>query len=294
MLDEIGEIHNTIEDKVLALAREHGMEVVPLLANEKPEAAHNLLANPDLRRRVIDNVLRLCQAAGCSGLQLDIEGVGPQDGAAFTELVRETAQTFHSHHLQLSVALPTPLLTPKPGEQYAETFGEFVVYREPYELAQIAPYVDFVSLMTYGQFGRGTPSGPVASYAWVEQSIRYALQFVPPEKLSMGLGLWAYRWCNEQVIYSGYAEVETLRNAHHATAHWDSARRSPSFEFEDEHHCRTTVWFENRRSLHEKIKLVKRYGLWGFSAWRLGQEDPEFWREMHRSSGKRQARSGGL
>jgi len=290
ILDESGKIQGGVEEKVRSLAAQYGIGLMPVLANEKPEAAHNMLVDPALRKQVIADALRLCQEAGGVGLQLDIEGVLQADGEAFTEFVREASQAFHERHLQLSVALPTPLLTPSPGETYAEWFGGFVVYREPYELEQIAPYVDFISLMTYGQFGKGTAPGPVAGYPWVEQSIRYALQFVPREKLSMGLGFWAYRWCGQQITYSGYAEVESIAARTGAAPRWHAGLRSPWIEG-DVDGCRTTVWFENRRSLREKLKLARHYHLHSFSGWRLGQEDPDFWRELRETpAGKRAAR----
>jgi spore germination protein YaaH len=279
ILQEDGTITGTVEERVLGLAASHQIRLMPLLANAKPEAAHNLLVDPARRTQVIAESLRLCRQVGCVGLQMDIEGILDQDGQNFTDFIREAAQAFHGQHLQLTVALPTPLLTPAPGETYAEYFGGFVVYREPYRLEQIAPLVDFISLMTYGQHGNGTLPGPVAGHAWVEQSIQYALQFVPPEKLSMGLGFWAYRWCGTQITYSGYSDVESLMVANRAAVHWHGAHRSPWFDYEREGR-RTTVWFENRRSLREKLKLVKHYHLRGFSGWRLGQEDPAFWREM--------------
>lgn len=279
MLDEDGKIRGTVEERVRSLAAGYGIKLMPLLANEGPEAAHNLLIDPARRKQVIAEALRLCQEVGCVGLQLDIEGVLDEDGKNFTEFIREASQAFHERRLQLSVALPTPLLTPAPGETYAQWFGGFVVYRAPYDWEQIAPYVDFISLMTYGQYGKGTPPGPVAGYAWVEQSIRFALQFVPRDKLSMGLGFWAYRWCGAQITYSGYSDAEGLLTASHAVAQWNATHRSPWFEYEQDG-CRTTVWFENRRSLREKLKLVRHYHLKGFSAWRLGQEDPSFWQEM--------------
>lgn len=280
MLQEDGTLRGTVEERVRLLAAGRGIRLMPLLANEKPEAAHNLLVDLGRRKQVIAEALRLCVEAGCVGLQVDIEGVLDADGKSFTEFIREAAQAFHEQHLQLSVALPTPLLTPVPGEKYAEYFSGFVVYREPWALADIAPYVDSISLMTYGQFGKGTPPGPVASYDWVEQSIRYALESVPREKLSMGLGFWAYRWCGAQITYSGYPEIEGLMAGNRAKRRWHGRHRSPWFEYDEVPGCRTTAWFEDRRSLHEKLKLVRKYHLRGFSAWRLGQEDPAFWDEM--------------
>lgn len=280
IVDETGQIHGNVEERVRSLAAEHGIELMPLLANEKPEVAHAILSDDTRRQQVIADALRLCQASGCAGLQLDIEGVLLADANAFASFVQEASEAFHAQHLRLSVAVPSPLFTATlPKEKYAAMFGGFAVDASPYPFAQFVSYVDFVSLMVYGQYGRGTPPGPVASRSWTEQSIRYALQFVPPQKLSLGVGLWAQRWCNQQVTYSRYVELQALSAAAVQKPHWDKKQRAPWFEYEDSG-CRTVVWFENRRSLKEKFKLVSRYHLRGFSAWRLGQEDPEIWKEL--------------
>lgn len=287
MLDESGKVNGTVEERVRTVAARYGIGLMPLLANEKPESAHNMLVDPARRQQVIADALRKCEEVHCVGLQVDIEGVLHKDRGSFSEFVRQAVEAFHARNLQLSVALPTPLLTPSPKETYAQWFGGFVVYDGPYDFREIARHADFISLMTYGQFGRGTPPGPVAGKAWVEQSIRYALQFVPREKLSLGLGFWAYRWCGQEITYSGYAEVEAIRTRSSAALKWHKEHRSPWFE-SDVDGCRTTVWLENRRSLREKLKLARHYRLAGFSAWRLGQEDPGFWEELKETpAGKR-------
>ncbi len=280
MLDESGAVHGRVEDRVVQLARRRHIGIMPLLANDKPETAHNLLADGRKQQQVIAEALQRCVQAACIGLEVDLEGILQPDGPAFTEFVRQAAQAFHARDLLLSVAVPTPLLQPTPGVSYAAMFGGFAVVPQPYDLGEIGRAADFISLMTYGQYGTGTPPGPVASFYWVEQSIRYVLQFIPARKLSMGLGFWAYRWCNGRVTYSGYSEVEDLATQTGALPQWHAWYRSPWLDV-DLNGCRTVIWYENERSLREKLKLVKRYHLRGYSAWRLGQEDPSFWRTGH-------------
>ncbi len=279
MLDEAGNVSGGVEERVRALASQHKVQILPLLANAKPEAAHNMLVNEQLRHKVVADTLRLCEENGCSGLQIDIEGVLVPDANNFTEFVREASRAFHAHHLEISVAVPPPLMPQSPGVTYAQIFGGFAVMEQPYDLRQLASLVDFMTLMTYGEYGVGTPPGPVAGYSWVEQNIRYVLQFVPAKKLSMGLGLWAYRWCNQQVTHSGYSDIASLMKQTGAQARWHVWHRASWFEF-DQNGCHNIVWYEDQRSLREKLKLVRQYHLHGFSAWRLGQEDPAFWKQL--------------
>lgn len=281
IVDANGQIHGNVEDRVRSLATEHGIELMPLLANDKPEAAHAIVADEARRQQVIAETLRLCQAAGCAGIQLDIEGVLAADANAFTAFVRDASDAFRAQHLLVSIAVPSPLFKASlPANQYKTVFAGFGVDPGGYKLDQIVRYVDFVSLMLYGEYGQGTQPGPVASVQWVEQSIRYVLQFVPPSKLSLGVGLWAQSWCNQQVNYRRYSELQAANVAGLSQPKWDKSRRAPWFEYE-ESGCHTTVWFENRRSLREKFKLINQLKLLGFSAWRLGQEDPDIWNELH-------------
>ena len=48
--------------------------------------------------------------------------------------------------------------------------------------------------MTYDQNTRWTMPGPVAGYPWTVENVEYALQFVPKEKLSMGIPVYGYHW----------------------------------------------------------------------------------------------------
>lgn len=282
IVDREGTVRGTVEERVRRLAAQYQIPLMPLLINESfsPEAAHHVLSDEQVRRRVIADSLRLCLENGCSGLQLDFEGVLLEDGKYYTQFVREAAQAFHARGLQFSVAIGSGLFAGSlPPENYAVLFGGFPVYPVPYEPAELARHVDFISLMTYDHYAKGTAPGPVAGYAWVEQSIRFLLRSVPPEKLSMGLGFYARRWCNQEVSDGNYRETKLLAGRTHAPLRWHPWHRTPWFEFQ-EAGCRNIVWFENRRSLREKLKLVGRYRLLGFSAWRLGQEDPAFWREL--------------
>ncbi len=282
IVDRAGTIQGKVEERVRLLAARHQIPLMPLLINENfsPEVAHNILSDAQLLRRVITDSIRLCLENGCSGLQLDFEGVTLEDGKDYTEFVREAARAYHGRKLQFSVAIGSGLFAGSlPPQNYAVLFGGFPVYPVPYETEKLARYVDFISLMSYGHYGKGSAPGPTAGYPWVEQSIRFLLQSVPPEKLSMGLGLYAQRWCNQEFSDGSYRETKLLASRTGAVLRWHDWHRTPWFEFQ-EAGSRNIVWFENRQSLREKLKLVRKYRLNGFSAWRLGQEDPEFWKEL--------------
>ena len=273
-----GQVTGAVEERVRKLAAEQGIRLMPLLVNEQfsPEVAHGILGDATLRQRVISDSLRLCRENGCWGLQLDFEKVLLEDKSNYAQFVREAASAFHAHKLRFSVVVPPPLVRP---DLPPEASNRMLVTPTPYDLREIGRHVDLLTLMTYDENTSEDSPGPIASYDWVEQSIRYALLFVPRQKLFMGLGFYGRQWCNQQVSESSFLEVASLAAREGLSFRWHTAHRSPWLEFEGEG-CRSILWFENSQSLSEKLKLVQKHRLAGFSAWQLGQEDPAFWRQI--------------
>lgn len=277
-----GEVAGTVEERVRLLAAQYEIRVMPLLVNENfdPQVAHSILSDESLRKRVISDSVRLCQQSGCWGFQLDFENVLPEDGKDYTLFVREAAKAFHERRLRFSVAVPPPLVeNGLPPGSPGSALGGFRVFPGPYDLKQLSRYADFISLMTYDHYTRETAPGPIAGYTWVEQNIQFVLRLVSRKKLFLGLGFYARHWCDHQVSESSFPEVVSLAGREGVSFRWHPVHRSPWFEF-DGTDCRNLVWFENQESLREKLRLVQRYRLAGFSAWRLGQEDPAFWKEL--------------
>lgn len=279
VVDEEGNVRGEVEKRVRDLASRHQVGVVPLLVNRDfdNQVAHSVLARQDIREKAITAACARCLENGCAGLQLDFENILEEDAALFTAFVQQLSTALRKRNLPLSIALPSPLsASGQPLSLYPSSFGGFPISPLSYDLRAIEPYVAFISLMTYDEYWGGTP-GPVAGYAWVEQSIRYVLQTVSPRKLSAGLGLFSGRWCGQQASQMGYADAMALARNHSAVVRWHGWHRTPWFDF-SENGCRNIVYLENARSLKEKLRLVGKYKLRGFSAWRLGHEDPAFWR----------------
>lgn len=281
-VDAAGVVRGAVESRVRELASRHGVALMPLLMNQNfdVQIARAIFASESLRRKVITDAVRLCRESGAWGLQLDFEGLAPHDRAAYMTFVAKAAAAFHAAGLGFSVAIPTPLFTGSlPSQHYAAVFGGFPVTTLFYDPAELARHVDLITLMTYDQYGRGTAPGPVGGLPWVEQNARFLLQTMPAHQLSLGIGLYGRRWCNQDVFDLPHRDAIALAKSMDAKLQWHSWQRSHWFSF-PARGCENVVWFEDRRSLREKLRLVRTYRLMGFSAWRLGQEDPEVWKEV--------------
>ena len=276
---------------VLETARKHHVPVMPIVANVGfiQEDFHKLLGNPEANRQMIAALLRDCKENGYSGLQLDFENIHWTDRDALSALVEKSASAFHRENLQLTIAT-VPNAPGAPGESGFSTWI-YENWRGAYDLKALAQYVDLICLMTYDQHTRWTAPGPVAGWAWTVANLDYALQVVPPEKLSLGIPLYGYHWFagtpvkagdragdkpNPSAEYISTNDALDLAKAYNGHLEWDSTDRSAWFYFYRDQ-TREWIFFTDARTFGERYALVKERGLEGFCSWVLGTEDSGIW-----------------
>jgi len=221
----------------------------------------------------------LANRDGYVGFQIDLENIDPADKDAFTAFVRGAATRLHRDGRFLSVAVVPRFSDSHPATDPTGQFrtGE---WGAPYDYHALGRIADFVVLMAYDQHSRATSPGPVAGYAWVKAALDYAVQKVPRSRLLLGVPLYGRDWnqtaegaASTSVAFS---EVSSLLTRPEVELRWHERWRTPWFRYRDGSELRT-VWFEDERSLKEKLDLLLEYRLRGFAAWRLGLDDPRFW-----------------
>jgi spore germination protein YaaH len=287
-VDEDGVVWGDVDSRVLALARESAVPVMPLLVNRGFDQAklHALLADPQATARIIASLVELCRRHEYRGIQIDFENLAIADRDAFTRFYREVADALHGAGYQVSVAV-----VHRPDELAGATaYHEWMMdsWRGGYDLKALADAGDFISVMTYSQHTRRTPPGPQASLPWTEDVVEYFLRFMPPEKLSVGVALGSQHW------YTSYDERITPELARSYSAQlsyrWAMGlleRNRAAVQWSEEHQAAygffpvggTFEWIflEDARSFGAKMRLMEKHGLRGFSAWVLGPEDPAIW-----------------
>jgi spore germination protein YaaH len=258
--------------------------VMPIIALMTQAELHKLFTTAPARTAFIDSLLSECQKHGYSGFQIDFEDVAWTDRDLLSSLVADTAAALHKQHLQLTIAT----VPNAPGYAGTSAYSHWLYanWRGGYDLKALAQSVDLICLMTYDENTRWTMPGPVAGYPWTGQNVEYALQFVPKEKLSMGIPLYGYHWFagdpgkdekpNPTAEYIGQDKVNQYQAAYHPKIEWDSADRVAWFYFYRDD-VRDWVFYTDKRGFQERLNLVRDRGLQGFCSWVLGTEDPEIW-----------------
>jgi spore germination protein len=285
---EDGVVWGDVDRRVIELARQHGVAVMPLLVNRGFDQArlHALLANDAARARTIATLVELCRRNGYAGIQVDFENLSIDDRDAFTRFYREAAAALRAGGFRISVAVvhrPDEL----PGAtQYQKWL--FDSWRGGYDLKALADAGDFISIMSYSQHTRRTPPGPQASVPWMEEIIGYFRQFMPAEKMSLGIATSSQHWYtsyDERITpelarsYSAqltYGWARGLIERNNATLHW-SDEHQVAYTFYPVGGTFEWIFLEDARSFRARLDLIERHGLRGFSVWVLGPEDPAIW-----------------
>ncbi len=164
----------------------------------------------------------------------------------------------------------------------------------------IAPYVDQLIVMGYDFHYTGSSvTGPVAplSGAGVTRTIDIMslvgelIRTVPKEKVILAIPLYGYEWEStipssvsatipgsgktaslkriESVIRPGCVEANTCIDG------WDETAKQPYMIIPEKDYFRV-LYYENERSINEKIRYAKDMNLGGIAFWALGYEDSHF------------------
>ncbi|HBW35449.1 MAG TPA: glycosyl hydrolase family 18 [Desulfosporosinus sp.] len=200
------------------------------------------------------------------GVNLDLEKAEPADRRLFSQLIQSWSRLFQRSNFIVSIDVP------------AKTESDpLSAWRGSFEYKPIGQSVDEVILMTYEEHWGGSPPGSVASLPWVTQVLNYAIANIPREKIFMGIPMYGYDWPergNGKVI--SYERAIELAQRQGAPLQWDAAQHSTFFRYETGG-VRHTVYFEDPRSLREKLELAEQKGIRGVALWEMNLSYPRFW-----------------
>lgn len=286
-VDGNGLVAGAPNPEVMQVAQQQHVPVMPIITSTGKAAFHALLLSPDAKKTMIDSLVQQAKLYGYSGIQFDFEDISWTDRDALSALVKEAADALHAAGLKLSIAT----VPNAPGYPGAGAFARWIYsdWRGAYDLKAIAQSVDLVCLMTYDQHTRWTTPGPVAGWQWTMDNLNYALQFVPPQKLSLGIPLYGYHWYtgnpivkdeerpNPTADYISEPDAALLAKEYGGTPQWDALDHTEWF-YINRDQMREWVFYTDAHTFEDRYKLVQDRGLEGFCSWVLGNEDPEIWK----------------
>jgi spore germination protein YaaH len=288
-VDENGLVSGEPDPAVLESAHRQGLPVMPIVALFGKKELHLLAASVEAQDRLNDAMLREAKLHGYVGFQFDFENVDYLDRDGLSAVVARSADALHKAGLQLSIAT----VPNAPGYPGKGGFAKWIYtdWRGAYDLAALSKSVDLICLMTYDQHTRWTVPGPVDGWQWTLENLKYALQYVPKEKLSLGIPLYGYHWYtgepttdkatgvqhpNPSADYISAPDALQLANAFNGKLQWDADDHTAFFYFYRDQ-MREWIFYTDLHTFRDRYQLAQDRGLQGFCSWVLGTEDPQIW-----------------
>lgn len=194
--------------------RSDNVKIIPTVAWFDTDGIYNLLSNTATRRAEETSITQLAVSNNFDGIDIDFEAMSPATRPYFSLFIEGLAERLHplGKELTCSVVPRTP-----PSSLYVNPPAN-IVYPENYSV--LNEYCDEVRLEAYDQEqddikldaskgGNGTLYGPVADPDWVTKVIQYAVQYINPKKIMLGIPTYGYEY--EVSWADGVTEYQRVR-----------------------------------------------------------------------------------
>lgn len=220
----------------------------------------------EVQQNLIQNLLQTVEEEGYTGVDVDFEFILPEDRDVYVRFIENLTSVMNENGYQVSVALAPKVSADQPGLLY-----------EGLDYGALGAAANSVFLMTYEWGYTYGPPMAVAPIDKVKQVLDYAVTEIPPEKIFMGIPNYGYDWALPyergvtRATNIGNVEAVQIALANGVPIQFDTVAMSPYFTYERDG-IQHEVWFEDARSIREKIRVANEYGFRGIGYWSLMKE----------------------
>ena len=233
------------------------------------DIAHAVLSDPKMQDTLIENVASIMRSKNYYALNIDFEYIFPDDRESYNEFLQKITRRMHALGYPVMTAVAPKLSGTQAGLLY-----------EAHDYHAHGATVDRVILMTYEWGYLAGPPQAVAPINQVRRVLDYAVTQIPPDKILLGVPNYGYDWTLPYVrgtLAQTFSNVEAVARAwrNHAAIKFDPTAQSPYYNYYDAQKRQHIVWFEDARSIQQKLNLVKEYKLAGISYWTIERPFPQ-------------------
>lgn len=257
------------EEEIINLSKQYGVAPIMHLSTLTEAGVFNselgnaILNNNQSQDVLINNILNKMDEKGYYGFDIDFEYLSSENRDLYTSFVGKLRNALNEKGYILITALIPKTSENQPGALY-----------ESHDYGGLGSVSDYVLLMTYEWGYSFGPPMAVAPLNEVERVVRYGVTEIPSEKIFLGVPNYAYDW--PLPYESGRTKATKITNTEAvqlaretgAVIMYDEFVQTPYFNYTKEN-IGHIVWFDDARSIQQKLDLVSQYDLYGASYWNV-------------------------
>jgi len=187
-----------------------GVKVIPTIAWFDTNGIYNLLSNGTARRAEETSIAALAKTDSFDGIDIDFEAMSTSTRPYYSLFIEGLSDRLHAEGKVLTCSVvprdfPSSVYVAVPQDlTYAESYPVLNQYCDEVRLeAYDQGTTDRVLEAQKGQ--DGTLYAPVADPDWTAKIIQYALQYINPKKIMLGIPTYGYEyevsWSNDVTTY---------------------------------------------------------------------------------------------
>ncbi len=265
-----GELTEPDDAAVLSVAREYGVPPVLLLSTIGEDGlfdsdrADTLLSDSAIQQNIIASLAAVTQEKGYAGVDVDFEYVTPGLREAYAAFVSNLRTALEPLGKFVWVALAPKTSSIQKGLLY-----------EAHDYRLLGEAANAVLLMTYEWGYAYSEPMAVAPIDKVTQVLRYGLTQIPADKIFLGIPNYGYDW--PLPFIRGVTKAASIGNEqavdiaadNRADIRFNTQAASPFFNYTNQNGTAHEVWFEDARSVLEKLSLASNSRLLGVGYWNI-------------------------
>ncbi|MCL9781927.1 glycosyl hydrolase family 18 protein [Vibrio sp. S4M6] len=285
--DDNGALWGSINPKLLDFAHSNHIKLDAMITNTgfNSRKLHDLLMDNEAQDILIKKIIEVSKEYRLDGVQIDFEGIEYRDKDRFTDFYRKVSKAMRDIHKSISVAV-----FPRTSDVPVNTLSQdiYVHSAGAYDYKALAKLSNFVSIMAYNQHSSLTPPGPIASYPWTQKVVKYALKYIPANKLSLGIPAYSGYWTAAPEASVGrpidqhlrYSQVVGVMKQFNIKPKWDDTAKVPYLMFTN-NNVYSYIFMEDAQTFNYGLSLVQRNHLAGFSLFDVSSMDPLIWNKIN-------------
>jgi len=228
------------------------------------------------RQATIRQYLRLCREVGYDGIDLDFEGLDGSFREQYSAFLRDTSRKLHRVGKKLSMCVSYMMSTRRTtAKTHMEDF---------YAPKVVGETCDMVRVMCYDMYSlSGQGIGPVSAQPWAKDAMKYWLQYVPGERLIMGLPAYSgdFEMALDGKRTRAYGAPTPVVPAGTAIKRvWLPYEQINTYKYVDKKGCLHLFFASDTAGTRAHLETADRLGIFGVGFWHCRAVTPEMWQAV--------------